>query len=87
MTSCKTIIEDMRRNPRNVAFDDAVKVAKAFFGDPVVKGSHHRFRMPWPGDPRINLQRGKDGKAKPYQIRQLLNALDRLEDADGPLRG
>jgi len=33
--------------------------------------------MPWPGDPRINLQ--KDGpKAKRYQIVQMLEAIERL---------
>ena len=41
-------------------------------------GSHHVFKMPWAGDPRINLQaNGRD--AKPYQVRQLLAAVDRIE--------
>ncbi len=39
------------------------------------------FKMPWAGDPRVNLQDGKDG-AKPYQVRQLLAAIDRLEASD-----
>lgn len=34
--------------------------------------------MPWPGDPRVNMQDAK-GKAKPYQVRQLLDAIDKLE--------
>jgi len=34
--------------------------------------------MPWPGDPRINLQKDKS-KAKPYQIDQVVAALRRLE--------
>jgi hypothetical protein len=34
--------------------------------------------MPWPGDPRINLQAGDGGKAKPYQVRQVLAAVDLL---------
>lgn len=34
--------------------------------------------MPWPGDPRINIQ--KDGpKAKRYQIIQVLEAVDKLK--------
>jgi molybdenum-dependent DNA-binding transcriptional regulator ModE len=34
--------------------------------------------MPWPGDPRINIQ--KDGpKAKRYQIVQMLEAIDKLK--------
>jgi hypothetical protein len=31
------------------------------------------------GDPRVNIQRGKDGNAKPYQVRQVLDALAKLE--------
>jgi len=36
--------------------------------------------MPWPGNPRVNLQRSKDGRAKAYQVGQLLNAIDRLAE-------
>ena len=36
--------------------------------------------MPWPGDPRVNLQMGEGGKAKAYQIRQALEAIDRLRE-------
>jgi hypothetical protein len=41
------------------------------------------------GDPRVNIQRGKGGKAKIYQVKQVLAAIDRLllqgkgEDDDG----
>jgi len=34
--------------------------------------------MPWQGDPRINIQ-DASGKAKPYQVRQVLQAIDKLE--------
>jgi hypothetical protein len=34
--------------------------------------------MPWPGDPRVNIQNHK-GKAKAYQVRQVLLAIERLE--------
>jgi hypothetical protein len=36
------------------------------------------FRMPWPGDPRVNLQ-NDHGKAKAYQVRQLIQAIDKKE--------
>ncbi len=29
--------------------------------------------------PRVNIQRGKDGNAKPCQVRQVLDAIARLE--------
>ena len=40
-------------------------------------GSHTVFKTPWQGDPRINLQ-DDGGKAKPYQVKQVLAALDKL---------
>jgi len=27
----------------------------------------------------VNIQKGKDGKAKPYQVRQVLAAIEKLE--------
>jgi hypothetical protein len=32
-----------------------MRVAEHFFGEPRKSASHRVFRMPWPGDPRINL--------------------------------
>ncbi len=40
--------------------------------------SHAIFKTPWVGDPRINIQDDK-GKAKAYQVRQVLLAIDKLE--------
>ncbi len=63
---------------RSVAFADALKVAEHYFGAPRINGSHHIFKTPWEGDPRINLQ--KDGSdAKPYQVRQLSFAIAKLQ--------
>jgi len=48
------------------------------FGNPRIKVSHHIFKTPWKGDPRINIQ--KEGKmAKPYQVKLVLKALEKLE--------
>lgn len=53
-------------------------MATHFFGEPRINGSHHIFKTPWPMDPRVNLQ--TDGnKAKAYQVRQLAQALLKLE--------
>ena len=65
--------------PQNVSFRDLLKECEKHFGKPRIKGSHHIFKMPWPGDPRINIQ--KDGKmAKPYQVRMVKRALEKLEE-------
>lgn len=61
-----------------VRFADAPKVAEHYFGKPHIAGSHHVFRMPWRGDPRLNLQ-NDGGKANPYQVRQLLAAVEKME--------
>jgi hypothetical protein len=75
------LLTAMRANARGIAFSDAVKVAEYFFGAGRQNGSHVVFKMPWPGDPRVNLQKDKD-EAKPYQVRQLVAAIDRMEPAD-----
>jgi hypothetical protein len=37
------------------------------------------FKTPWPGDPRVNIQ-DKGGKAKAYQVKQVLTAIKKLEE-------
>jgi hypothetical protein len=79
------ILKARRNAPQNVTFDDAAKVCEEYFGEPRQRAtSHVVFKMPWQGDPRINLQKGKDGKAKAYQVRQAVDAIDKLEqEKDG----
>jgi len=74
------IIEQMRRSPQNVRFDDLAKVCDEYFGEPRQDGTSHKvYKTPWQGDPRVNIQRGKDGNAKAYQVRQVLDAIARLD--------
>lgn len=71
------LIAEMKQNPVGVRFSDACRVADHFFGEPTQKGTSHRvWKMPWPGNPRVNMQDDK-GKAKAYQVRQLLEAVER----------
>ncbi len=44
--------------------------------------SHRVYKMPWAGDPRVNIQNEK-GKAKVYQVKQVLKAIDKLEADNG----
>jgi hypothetical protein len=70
----------MRRSPQTVRFDDLAKVCAGYFGKPRQEGTSHKvYKTPWQGDPRVNIQRGKDGNAKAYQVRQVLDAIARLE--------
>ena len=73
------LVEAMRNSPWDVRFADACKVATHYFGKARTgKGSHVAiWKMPWAGDPRINLQEAKGGRAKSYQVAQLIAAIDR----------
>jgi len=81
------LVAEMRANPVDVRFEDAVRVATHYFGKPRRRsGSHIVWKMPWPLDPRVNLQPGDDGRAKAYQVRQLLDAIDRLSQQPSAAR-
>ena len=70
---------DFRNNPKNVKFLELCIVCDFYFGEPRQLGSSHRvYKTPWKGDPRVNIQNSK-GKAKAYQVRQVLKAIERLE--------
>jgi hypothetical protein len=80
MARSEKIIEQMRRSPQNVRFEDLAKICADHFGEPRQDGTSHKvYKTPWQGDPRVNIQRGKDGNAKAYQVRQVLDAIARLE--------
>ncbi|HUW38827.1 MAG TPA: hypothetical protein VMV91_15995 [Rhodocyclaceae bacterium] len=79
MASSLKILDQMRREPNNVRFSELKKVCEAHFGKPRQSGTSHAiFKTPWVGDPRINIQDDK-GRAKEYQVRQVLLAIDKLE--------
>ncbi|MEO6775217.1 MAG: toxin HicA [Kofleriaceae bacterium] len=66
------------RAGREIHFADLKKVCEAYFGAPRTSGSSHFvFKTPWPFDPRVNIQDEK-GKAKAYQVRQVVKAIDKL---------
>ena len=79
MTQIDDLISQLRGNPKNVRFMDAARVCEHFFGQPTSSATSHRvYRMPWPGDPRVNIQ-NDHGMAKAYQVRQIIKAIDKLE--------
>lgn len=83
MASIEEIIAQMMRNPQDVRFSDLCKVCDRYFGATRQVGTSHRvYRTPWPGDPRVNIQ-NKKGKARAYQVRQVLKAIERLELENG----
>jgi hypothetical protein len=76
----KSILAAMRRAQQNIDYNDLRKVCEHYFGEARQTGSSHAvFKTPWQGDPRVNIQNDK-GKAKAYQVRQVLKAIEKMEE-------
>lgn len=76
-------LSEMESTPQDVRFSTLSTVCEHFFGAPRQKGtSHHVYKTPWLGDPRVNIQKGKNGKAKAYQVKQVLAAIGKLKGSD-----
>ena len=76
------ILRRLRANPKGVRFADLARICDEYFGEPRQMGGSHRvYRLPWPGDPRVNIQNDK-GMAKAYQVRQVIRAIERLKSYD-----
>lgn len=83
MARIEDIVADMKRNPKDIRFVDLCQVCDFYFGEPRQKGGTHRiYTTPWQGDPRINIQNFK-GRAKAYQVKQVLLALEQMEVEHG----
>ena len=81
MAKPENIRSDAKNAPQNVRFEDLAKLCEHYFGTPRQDGTSHKiYKTPWPGDPRVNIQKGRDGKAKPYQVKQVLKAIHKLEE-------
>jgi len=80
MHAIEKILRQMKANPANIAFSDLQQVCRYFFGEPRQNsGSHEVYKMPWPGNPRVNIQKDK-ANAKVYQVKQVLLAIERLKE-------
>ncbi len=70
------LLEKILASSRNVRFHDFVMLVEAYgFRRARISGSHHIFVHPHVREP-VNLQ-NVDGKAKPYQIRQFFQLVER----------
>jgi hypothetical protein len=83
---CTKLLQRARNSAKSLRFDEACYLADCF-GFVVIRqnGTSHKIysREGHIGLP-LNFQRDKNGAAKPYQVRQLLEAIDALE---GEARG
>ena len=79
MADIEKITGRMKASPAGVRFGELMRVCEHYFGPARQSGSSHAvFKTPWAGDPRVNIQNDK-GKAKAYQVRQVLAAIDKLK--------
>lgn len=80
MAKCDKLIEQARASKTNIRFEDLVKLMKCYgfvFRKP--KGGSHRNAIS-PLDGQVQSVQPKNGKAKPYQVRQVLAIIDELEE-------
>jgi predicted RNA binding protein YcfA (HicA-like mRNA interferase family) len=77
MKRCK-LLRKLLAGSKNVCFSEASSLAEAFgFKLDRVSGSHHIYIHPHIPD-LINLQ-NVEGRAKPYQIKQLLKIIEQYD--------
>jgi len=75
MSKHAKLLETALNNPQNLRFGEAIKLAEAFgFRLARVRGSHHILKRP--GIPELLNFQNVGGKAKPYQIRQLIEIVE-----------
>lgn len=78
----KSPLRKLAERPNNTRFSELARICDWFFGPPRQAGSSHRvYRTPWIGDPRINIQNDR-GRAKAYQVKQVIMAIEKLERKD-----
>lgn len=83
MARCEKLLEKARQSPTNVTFRELRYLVECFgFQLSRSKGSHFIYKAPdRPGV--VTIQEGKDGKAKSYQVKQVLELIEQLEDRTG----
>jgi hypothetical protein len=87
MATIADLLLKVKENPKNVRFSDLCGICDHFFGEARQKKSSHRiYKTPWQGDPRVNIQ-NDNGKAKAYQVKQVLLAIEKLEVSRGRKKG
>lgn len=86
MGRCTKILQKARNSVSNLRFEEACYLAECFgftryerAGSRKRGGSSHRIYQREGYIGFLNFQRAKDGKAKGYQVQQLLDLIEQLE--------
>jgi len=77
MADCDKLLEHARRSPTNLRFSELCRLAECYgFVHDRTKGSHAIYKHP--DVQQVQNFQDHNGKAKAYQVRQLVNAIDEL---------
>jgi hypothetical protein len=75
----RKLIEQIKRNPQGVRFDDACKVAEWLgFVAKATRGSHHAFARS--GEATLLNFQNRNGKITTYQANQLIDMIEKYEE-------
>ena len=82
MAKCIKLLDAARGKPESVSFSDLCTLAECYgWVFSRQRGSHWMYKRA--RDPRLmNFQEAANGRAKGYQVRQLLDAIDMLADEE-----
>lgn len=76
MVKKRKLFDKMLNSPQNIRFEEFIVLLQAFgFIPSRTKGSHHIFTRDDIME-ILSIQPKKDGKAKPYQIRQFIKLIE-----------
>lgn len=74
MSKAEKILTKAQQSPQNVRFDELITLYEHFeFKLANTNGSHFVFSRKNDPKKRLSIQKGCEGKAKPYQVKQLLD--------------
>lgn len=80
---CRKLIEKARNSPKGTRFEELEAICRCLgMALDRIDGSHYIYLSQSPFF-MVNIQKMKDGKAKPYQVKQVLEI---IEEADLDLR-
>lgn len=84
MSRCSKLLDKAKASPSNLTFTELQRLVECYgFEFARSRGSHFNYRRP-KGKGVLSIQRGKNGEAKEYQVKQVLKLVESLEgETDG----
>jgi predicted RNA binding protein YcfA (HicA-like mRNA interferase family) len=81
MSKCDKLLKKAQNSPNNLHFEDICYLAECYgFEFKGQRGSHRQYKRP--GHNELMNYQSIHGKAKPNEVKQLLNAIEELAKPD-----